>query len=248
MDRLRLVVFLAIAISIILPATALAQYTSPNYQSNEIFFGSGGDVDSSSPNYQAQSSIGALGVGNFSSTTYQAFAGFLTPNEPFLELGIDTSLVNLGTLDASSTKTGTANFHVRAYIDSGYSVQTMSQTPKYTSGTQTHFLTNMASQGSSTAGTEQFGINLKHNTSPATFGTDPSPQPDGTFATGIAAPGYDTANQYKYNVNDTIVRTPSGSSGWGQTNYTIAYIANINQLTPAGSYTMIHDLVVIATY
>lgn len=229
------------------PQLVSAQYSSSNYQSNEVFFGAGGDLQSSSTNYQAQSSLGALGVGSFSSSNYQSYAGFLTPNEPFLELSIDTSLVDLGVLDNSSTKTGTANFHVRAYIDSGYTVQTLSQPPSMTSG-NSHTLAAKTSQGSSNVGTEEFGINLKANTSPATFGNDPSPQPDGTFATGVAATGYSTANQYKYNAGDIIAQTPSGSSGWGLTNFTISYIANSSLLTPAGSYTMIHDLVVVATY
>jgi hypothetical protein len=45
-----------------------------------------------------------------------------------------------------------------------------------------------------------------------------------------------------------IAQTPSGSSGWGQTNFTISYIANISLVTPAGNYIMTHDLVVVATY
>lgn len=248
MERLRLIVFAAIAGAIIIPATAFAQYSSSNYQSNEVQFGSGGDLQSSSANYQAQSLLGTLGVGNVVSANYQTYAGFLTPNEPFLEMSIDTSTVNLGTLDTGSTKTGTANFHVRAYIDGGYTVQTVSQTPSYTSGVNTHYLTNMATTSTSAIGTEQFGINLVANTSPATFGANPSPQPDGTFATGVAATGYGTTNQYKYNVGDVIAQTPVGSSGWGQTNFTMSYIANISTLTPAGSYTMIHDLVVVATF
>jgi len=222
-----------------------AQYTSTNYQTNEIFFGTGGDLDTSSTNYQAQTSAGGLAVGTTSSTNYQAYSGFLTPNEPFLEFGIDTSLVNLGTLDTLNAKTGTANFHVRVYIDSGYTVQTMSQPPS-SNTTPVHILAGMSSTASSSAGTEQFGINLRANTSPATFGTDPSPQPDGTFATGVAATGYNTVNQYKYVQGDTIAQ--SSGSGWGATNFTMAYIANINLVTPAGSYTMIHDLVVVATY
>ncbi len=243
----RLGPILAVLVLVACHGTVSAQYTSPNYKSNEVFFGGGGDLQSSSSNYQAQSSLGALGVGNFSSSSYQSYAGFLTPNEPFLEMVITTSAVNLGTLEASSTKTGTANFYVRAYIDSGYTVQTVSQPPSMTSA-GSHTLAAKATQGASSIGTEEFGINLKANTAPATFGSDPSPQPDGTFATGVAAAGYDTTNQYKYNAGDIIARTPSVSSGWGRTDYTISYIANINSLTPAGSYSTVHDLVVVATY
>jgi hypothetical protein len=234
----------------LLGGAAFAQYSSNNYRANEVFFGSGGDNNQSSANYNASVSAGSLGVGRYASTNYQAFSGFLTPGDPFLELGIDTSNVNMGTLDPASTVTGVANFHVRAYVNSGYTVQTLSQPPSYTSGSQTHTLAAMTARGPSALGTEQFGINLVHNTSPATFGTDPSPQPSGTYADGVAAPGYDTANQYKYVVGDVIAQTPAGgtNNGWGLTFYTIAYIANASIITPAGNYQMDQDLVVVATY
>lgn len=234
---------------------ALAQYSSTNYKSNEVFFGTGGDTGQTSTNYKAQASLGSLGVGRYKSTNYQTYSGFLTASDPFLELQIDTvSPVDLGTLSSSSASTGTAAFHVRGYIDSGYTVQTINPPPTYTSGAGTHTLAGMTTQGSSVVNTEQFGINLMHNTSPANFGTDPSPQPDNTFATGVAAPGYELTNQYKYVANDIIACSGSapgvcGSvSGWGLTNFTISYIANINTLTPAGKYTMIQDLVVVATF
>jgi hypothetical protein len=241
----RLVLALSILLMVVIPRVVSAQYTSPDYQTNEFFFGTGGEVELTSPNYQAQAAAGALGVGNFSSTNYQTYSGFLTPNEPFLEFGIDTSVVDLGTLDTIAAQTGNADFHVRAYIDSGYSVRTMSQPPTYTSGAESHTLTAM-SLGTSSPGTEQFGINLVANTSPATFGNDPSPQPNSSFATGQAASGYNTANNFKYGAGDTIAE--SSGSGWGLTNYTVSYIANIAVLTPAGNYAMVHDLVAIATY
>ena len=245
----RLCIYLGIIASIVLLVSSkgLAQYSSSNYKANEVFFGSGGDTGQASSSYKASVSAGSLGVGNYASTNYKAYSGFLSPNEPFLEMQIDSSTVNLGTLDATSANTGTSTFHVRAYIDTGYTVQTVSQPPTYTSGTGSHTLTPM-SLGASSPGTEQFGINLVHNTVPANFGTNPSPQPNGTFATGVAATGYNTANQYKYNVGDIIAQTPVGSSGWGLTDYTISYIANISLLTPAGNYTMIHDLVIVATF
>jgi hypothetical protein len=248
MKRVSLLVIWIAVFSLLISGVAMAQYSSTNYKTNEVIFGAGGDNNQSSANYKAGVSAGALGVGHYSSTNYQAYSGFLTPNEPFLELGIDTGTVNMGTLDVAAARTGQADFHVRAYVNTGYTVQTLSQPPKYTSGTSSHTLSPMTTLGSSAVGTEQFGINLVHNTSPASFGNDPSPQPDGTFATGVAATGYNTANQFKYNVGDTVVRTPSGSSGWGLTNYTISYIANTSILTPAGSYNMVQDLVVIATY
>lgn len=232
----------------LLSGVAMAQYSSNNYQSNEVFFGSGGDNNQSSANYNASVSAGALGVGRYNSANYQAFSGFLTPGFPFLELGIDTSNVDMGNLDPSVTVTGAADFHVRAYVNSGYTVQTLSQPPSYTSGAVTHTLAPMSTPASPSVGVEEFGINLMRNTLPVSFGNDSSPQPDGTYATGVAAAGYNTANQFKYAVGDTIVRTPPGSSGWGLTNFTISYVANSSLLTPGGKYTMVQDLVVIATY
>lgn len=227
---------------------AFAQYSSSHYTSNEVFFGNGGDNGQASANYNATVSSGALGVGRYNSANYQAYSGFLTPNEPFLELGIDSSNADLGSLDPTVTVTGTANFHVRAYLDSGYTVQTVSNPPSYTSGTATHTLSGLPSPTASSAGVEEFGINLVHNTSPANFGSDPVPFPGASYANGIAAPGYNTANVFKYVVGDTVARTPAGSNGWGLTNYTISYIANASILTPAGKYIMVHDLVAVATY
>ncbi|HYF97284.1 MAG TPA: hypothetical protein VD947_04600, partial [Patescibacteria group bacterium] len=83
------------------------------------------------------------------------------------------------------------------------------------------------------------------NTSPTTFGADPSQSPDGSFSFGYAATGYDTANLYKYVKNDVIAQSDESS---GQTNYTISYIYNINSLSPAGVYVFNQDLVVIGTY
>ena len=176
-------------------------------------------------------------------SAYLVYPGFLTPNEPFLEMTINTSLADLGVLDSTAAKTANATFGVRAYTSSGYTVVTMSQPPKTGTGVT---LTPMSTLGSSTPGTEQFGMNLVANTSPASFGADPSPQPDPSFAHGHAATGYKTANQYKYNAGDVIAQT--SDTGWGQTNFTISYIGNISPITKAGQYSMVHDLVVVPTY
>lgn len=222
-----------------------AQYTSPDYKVNEVQFGAGSENDLQSSDYRAHASAGALGVGSSSSADYQAYSGFLTPNEPFLEMGIDTSNVNLGQLSTASTNTGTATFHVRAYLNSGYTVQTVSQAPTLVS-TNSHTLAPMTAAAGPTIGKEEFGINLVANTAPAVLGANPSPQPSGSFASGQAAAGYNSANNYKYNAGDTIAQT--STSGWGLTIYTISYVADISVLTPAGNYIMNHDLVAVGTY
>jgi hypothetical protein len=178
-----------------------------------------------------------------------------------LEMGIDSTLVNLGTLDTACTQSGAGSFHVRAYTNGGYTVQTVSSGLTMTSGAGNHSLSNMTSQAAPSTGSEQFGINLvgsnnlgsgdcagAHN-----FGTSPSAQPDSSFANGQAASGYSTVDQFKYNSGDIIACSGTDSpcssgSGWGLTNYTISYVANIAPLTPAGKYKMIHDLVAVPTY
>lgn len=236
-----------LVISCLLTGPVLAQYSSPNYRVEEAFFGTGGELDANSTNYNARQSAGSLAAGNTSSTNFDAFAGFVTPEEPFLALVVTAATIDLGLLEENSTATGNGTFSVRTYLSSAYSVKTMSQPPTSEGGA---VLNGMSSQAASSAGTEQFGINLVANTAPVTFGANAANVPDNTFADGEVAPGYDAANLFKYVVGDTIARSPktAGNPAVGQTDYTLSYIANIAPLTEAGRYTMVHDIVVVATY
>jgi hypothetical protein len=104
---------------------------------------------------------------------------------------------------------------------------------------------NLTSPTASVAGSEQFGINLVHNTSPASFGANPVQVPSSAFSFGAAAPGYNTPNQYKYVPGDTIAYSNSSS---GETDYTISYIYNISVITPGGTYGFNDVLVATATF
>ena len=239
-----------VAVLLVHPAMLLAQtYSSTNYKVNETAFGSGGNVDANSASYNALGSIGNLGVGEASSASYGAFAGSITPNEEYLELNVTAGTVDLGNLSITYTGIGSANFYVRSYINGGYVVKTMSQPPS--NGAKV--LTGMPAAAAGSQGTEQFGINLVANTSPtnASFptgvGAVPSLQPNSTFANGIAATGYNTPNSYKYIVGDTIAQSGAGRA-WGQTNYTVSYIANISPITPGGQYQAAHDIVAIPDF
>jgi hypothetical protein len=234
-----LILILPAAIAI--PPLALAQSSSPNYKIEESYFGIGGELEATSPGYGSQQSAGETGVGNTSSTNYQANAGFNTKEEPYLEVYVTGGSTDLGDLSSSSTATTTSTFYVRAYLASGYSVVIASDPPSY--GVEQ--IEPLTTQTASSAGTEQFGINLKANTSPTTFGADPSQAPDSSFGFGYAAPGYDTANVYKYAKDDIIAKSDKSS---GRTDYTISYIYNISSLSPAGTYIFTQDLVVIGTY
>lgn len=230
-------------------AFAAPTYSSTTYGVDEVFMGSGGLNDASSASYRARASLGDTGVGNSSSATYQAYGGFTTTPEPYLEFSVTNPAADLDYISASSTATTTASFSVRTYLASGYNVVNASDPPVTGAGPTLHYLNNLTSPTASVLGTEQFGINLVANTFPASLGggvsKDPVQVPDGTYSFGSAAATYNTPNFYKYVKGDTVA-TSSKSSG--RTDYTVSYIYNISEVTPAGEYLFSHILVATSTY
>jgi hypothetical protein len=248
MKRLRLGVLLGVIVLFSTGGVVAATSSSTNYKVNETQFDSGGLLNGTSANYQAQQSLGATGDGSSCSATYCSEAGFLTGRDPFLEMVVNPATINLGTLSSVSAATGTATFHIRAYLDSGYTVLSMNNPPTNEEGAA---LTALASPTASAPGTEQFGINLVNNlttchSAPANFGANPVLVPSSTFANGIAGSGYDTCGLFKYHAGDVVAQ--SNGKGWGETDYTISYLVNINSVSKAGSYNMTQDLVAVATY
>ena len=239
-------IFLTAVLIAIISGTALAQTsTSTSYTLIEPGFGSGGNVDVNSASYNARGAIGALGVGESSGTCTSAIAGLITPSEEYLEMVVSSALVDMGVYTNSATQTGSGTFYVRTYINGGYIVQSLSNPPTSESG---RVLAAKSTMGAPAIGTEEFGINLVANTSPS-VGANPYKQPDNTtnYANGIASTGYNTVNNFKYVVGDTIAQSGSGRA-WGQTDYTISFMVNVSNSTPAGVYTMSTNLVVVATY
>lgn len=228
---------------------AIAQSGSSNYRVDESSFSSGSGSGASA-SYSAQGSAGDNGIGFAYSTGYTAYAGPVSPDEEYLEMVVSATTINLdtpssdpGVLTAAETATGTAQFYVRAYMNSSYAVLTLSSTMTNESGDTIQPLT---ATSASTAGVEQFGINLVDNGSPD-IGSNPALQPNASFANGEAAPGYSTVNQFKYAQGDTVARN-GNDPAWGQTNYTISYIANISSITEAGFYQMVHQLTAVPTF
>ena len=222
---------------------AAPTYVSPSYGVDEIQFGAGGTNDWNSANYNARASLGDLAIGNSASSAYQAYAGFTTTDEPFIEMTVPAASIEVGTgtpkvLALNTPAAASAGFEIRAWLADGYVVVNGSDPPKYGSRT----FTNLTSPNSSQ---EQFGINLVANTNPSNVGSNPVQVPDASFSFGAAATGYNTANQYKYVKGDTIAYSPKSSS---ITQYTITYMFNAVANTAAGQYIMNHDLVAVGTY
>lgn len=241
---------------LIMPLLAGAQSTSPNYKVEESFFGTGGEVDASSPSYRARQSTGSLGVGNSSSANYDAVSGFTTPSEPFLEAAVTGANIDFGSLSPSTTSYAAAqggacncSFYVRSYLSSDYSVVSASAPPTSENGDEIDAKSTQGAPSSSDS-VEEFGINLVANTVPSAFGADPQNEPDNSFADGEAATGYGTTNQFKYTANDIVARSAAtaGNQAVGKTNYTISYIIKPSNVTPAGQYTMRQILIVTPTF
>lgn len=227
------------------PKFAVAQQSFSNsYGADEVFMGPGGSNDVSSSNYTGRASIGDAALtsgntGNGSSTNNQTYSGNTTTANPELEVTLSAASLDMGVFSPNAPGTGTATFSVRTYLASGYVVYTIGNPPTSSSGRQ---LAPMTTGGTSSPGTEQFGINLVANTTPA-IGSNLS---QGEFGVGYVATNYATANNFRYNTGEVIARADSSS---GLTTYTISYLININPATtPAGRYIFTQSIVVTSTY
>lgn len=230
---------------------------SADYGVGRYSIDNGGNLDTTcSASYCAAQTLGDTGVGNTSSADYQAQAGFNVNREPSLELYVSSSNVALGIQSTGSTSTGTASFSVKSYLSSGYVVQTISPGPQYGSYT----INNLSPPAASSAGNEQFGMNLVSNltsctpAAPANFGANPVQVPSSSYSYGQAAGAsynssdsdyYNVCGDFAYQNGDTIAYSTSSS---GETDYTISYIFNIKTITPAGQYTMNQQLVAEPTF
>ncbi|MDB5182129.1 MAG: exported protein of unknown function [Candidatus Saccharibacteria bacterium] len=223
------------------PAVHAAQSNSSNYGVSEVNFGSGGSLQSCSGSYCSKQSAGELTVGSSSSANYTARSGFNTDREEFLEVSVTGTTINFGVLESFATKFGSSTFSIRAFPAHGYNVIVDGFAPRSTSGNS---IAAMSSATTSQIGVEQFGINLRQNTTPA-VGADPVLFPDSTFAFGAAATGYNSPNNYKFVAGDTIASSPKGT---GRTNYTLSIIANISTNTPSGSYSGRLGIIAVPTF
>lgn len=208
---------------------------SPNFTVDESFVGGGGQVQGSSTNFRTDSAVGEAGIGSSISPSFETNSGYVTSGDPALTFMVNTTTINFGALSTSATSTANSTFSVINYTSYGYAVQTIGSPPK----TGNYNLSGMTSAGPSQTGTEQYGINLRSNISPVSFGGNPF----GGF--GAAATGYNTANNFKYVEGDVIASAPKSS---GQTDFTISYIVNASSTTRGGTYTGSQSLVCTGTY
>lgn len=211
---------------------------SSSYRFEESSLGAGGMIQASSDNFTATGATGDLAVGNSASANYQIDAGSKTTNDPTLGFSINTPAASFGEFSASTTATATATFSIANYTSYGYTVHIAGEPPK--NGAET--IDPMTVTAPSTAGIDQFGLNLVANTSPASFGANPV---YGLFGVGDATPNYGTSNEFRYVNGEAIAMAPKSS---GVTTYTISYIVNVESLKRGGVYKSNQTIVVTGTY
>ncbi|MDD2807848.1 MAG: hypothetical protein PHW95_05015 [Patescibacteria group bacterium] len=213
------------------PINLLARTESTNYIIWGDVFSAGGTENSQSTNYGLSDSIGEAMILSATSTSnnYGVKAGFreLYPDN-YLSLSLGSTLIELGSLTTAAAKTASHTMTVDANSPLGVTITVTGST--LTNGSD--LITAIgATATTSSPGTRQFGINLVANTSPS-IGANPS----GTSPIGSAASQYGIANHFAFNSGDTVA---SAANDINPTIFTVSYLANIADGTPAGNYSTI---------
>ena len=153
--------------------------------------------------------------------------------------GATGSSVPFGTLSASSVRSGTSQIGAGTNAGGGYIITVHGTTPTCAACAGAPSITKIASASPSSIGTEQFGLNLRANTTPS-VGSDPA-------GSGTASPasGFNTVDSYQFNDADTVA---SKNSSDKFRLFTASYIANITTATAAGTYNSTLTYICTATF
>jgi hypothetical protein len=225
------------------PVGYAAESSSNDWSVDRVFFGAGGELEACSGDYCAKQTAGEIAAGHTAGAVFRANAGFNVEREPYIAFSVAGGPVDLGYLSKTATAYAYGTFAVKTYLASGYVVQ-LAADPPTNVGNPTHQINPLATPTAPAVGVEQFGINLRDNSSP-NVGADPVQVPDNTFSFGTVAADYNTPNLFKYLKGDTIASSNESS---GETDYTISFIYNIDELTAEGTYEFNAILVATSTY
>lgn len=222
------IVSLALALWFFGTSNWVAGMSSENYQIESDGFGVSGQENQTSENYILSETVGETiaNSATSSSANYAIKDGFREMYQDLsLTFSVGSNSVSLGTLSATEAKTASHTMSITTNAPAGFNITVAGAT--LTSGGNTIDAVGGTAAASS-VGTEQFGINLVANTSPA-VGANPS----GTSPIGAAASQYNTANYFAYRSNDTIA---TSSAAINATTYTVSYLANVSSATESGNY------------
>lgn len=236
------VLFLAALFLFACTGTAFAETPSESdsYQLTESQFNGGSAYESCSDQYCARVSIGNATDGGAIPSSSAAFGTISEESEPLLEVIVDPGVSTLGVLNAETTGTKTMTVRIRNYLSGGYTLQVIGDPPQYDG----HKLKTFNEPTLSIPGTEQFGINVAKNLTPA-VGADPVQVPSSETSFGAATAKYNVPDLFKFTSGDVVARSNTES---GRTDYTISMIVNISNATPAGNYVSDFSAVVVPVY
>jgi hypothetical protein len=150
------------------------------------------------------------------------------------------STVNFGTFSSTAASTGTSVMAASTNGVSGYSITINGSTLTCATCSGSPTIAALGSQTASSPGSAQFGANLRSNTSPSTFGADPSGSGSGSYTAN-----YGTANQYRFVTADGVA---SAASATDANTFTTSYIVNVPGSQPAGTYTATMTYIATATF
>lgn len=158
---------------------------------------------------------------------------------PTLSFSLGSNLVDLGLLSSSSTSTASHTFSASSNAPEGFIVFVKGTTLSTDFGPTISAIG--ASATSSSVGVEQFGLNLRGNSSPS-VGQDVVVN-SGSCGYGN---GFDTINNFKFEENVSNILT--NISAPADCEYTVSYISNINSLTEAGKYSTVLTYTITGTF
>ena len=234
--------------SIFSPSVFADGASSANWSVDRVFFGAGGELNACSGSYCAKQTAGEIAAGNIAGSAFRANAGFNVEREPYIAFSVAGGPSDLGYLSTLGTSTTEGSFAVKTYLAQGYVVRIASDPPTNT-GSSAHQITPLATETAPQIGVEQFGINLVRNdsgcSSPVTVGQNPVQVPDNTFSFGTVNDNYNDCGLFRYVKGDPVA---SSDRSTGETDYTVSFIYNINNLTPDGQYQYNGTFVATSTY
>ena len=137
----------------------------------------------------------------------------------------DNFYTDMGELSPKETLTAQSQMAVGTNASGGFAI-TANGIPM---SAGTSVIDSPATPTESKRGTNQFGINLVANSTPAV-----GDNPEGVWANAAASPDYGVPNHYKYVPGDVVAYSPNVSL---MKKFTVSYIVNSSENLRAGVYT-----------
>lgn len=158
------------------------------------------------------------------------------------------SSVSFGTFSSSTPSSGTSVMAASTNGGTGYAITVNGATLTCAGCSGTPTIAALTSPTASSAGTAQFGLNLKDNATP-NVGTEVSPAANGTNLKGQASTGYATVDSYKFVTGNQVAASDNGGAGpTDAQTFTVSYIVNVPGSQAAGTYTATMTYIATATF